>query len=334
MLAADVSRFLSSTDGCEGRRELSGNFVPNTNISDTARGRRRAKRIQLGINRRTTVQMELSSTTCASSELESPPLQSQGYPDAASFALPETSTSKISEVGELSLHEGGSSSRRDTKGCATMSQRRDKSSRVTLVRKEGMELPIGVFYEEMSGDCYEIDVTRMEQTHVESGSVRKVRLEKPCTWRFSKQGGGWGTYPRDVCMELNRVYLTHTYGLHPDKNNSLDPKDDAKVKPVPPASLILSQGVQSSANEFAGQSIASMTALSTSLHGGLRSIRSTGRLIDWLDRFDRFKRPLLGESSQTSQDCFESESDSNESRDDGLDSPKSVFFLTCHFWTN
>ena len=52
--------------------------------------------------------------------------------------------------------------------------------------------------------------------------------------------------------------------------------------------------------------------------GGLRSIRSIGRLIDWFDRFDRFdigknakmKMPLLKELSRTSQDSFESESDS------------------------
>ena len=44
--------------------------------------------------------------------------------------------------------------------------------------------------------------------------------------------------------------------------------------------------------------------------------------------------PLLKELSRTSRDSFESESDSNESRDVRLNSFKSGIFHFCHFWAN
>ena len=62
-------------------------------------------------------------------------------------------------------------------------------------------------------------------------------------------------------------------------------------------------------------------------------------IFDMFDRFDiaktkNFETPLLKELSQSSQDCFESESDSKESQDDRLDSPKSGKNEKCHFWRN
>ena len=46
------------------------------------------------------------------------------------------------------------------------------------------------------------------------------------------------------------------------------------------------------------------------------------------------KMPLLKELSRTSQDSFESESDSQESRDVRLNSPKCCIFHFCQFWAN
>ena len=46
-----------------------------------------------------------------------------------------------------------------------------------------------------------------------------------------------------------------------------------------------------------------------------------------ITKIQKNKMPLFGELSQTSQDSFESESDSNKSRDDRLTSPKSCIFL-------
>ena len=59
--------------------------------------------------------------------------------------------------------------------------------------------------------------------------------------------------------------------------------------------------------------------------------------IERLLRFSRksekkiIKMPLLGELSRTSLDSFESESDSNKSWDDRLNSPKSGKNKKCHF---
>ena len=44
--------------------------------------------------------------------------------------------------------------------------------------------------------------------------------------------------------------------------------------------------------------------------------------------------PLLGELSRSSRDSFEWDSDSKESRDDWLHSPKSGKNKKCHFWRN
>ena len=48
----------------------------------------------------------------------------------------------------------------------------------------------------------------------------------------------------------------------------------------------------------------------------------------------KHKMPLLKELSRTSQDSFQSESDSKESRDVRLDSFRSGIFHFCHFWAN
>ena len=81
---------------------------------------------------------------------------------------------------------------------------------------------------------------------------------------------------------------------------------------------------------------------------GLRSIRSIGRLVDYFDRFDRFDIRKNAEKlkchiggkfriifnytvSQMSQDSLESDSDSNKSWDDRLNSAKSGKNQKCHF---
>ena len=69
------------------------------------------------------------------------------------------------------------------------------------------------------------------------------------------------------------------------------------------------------------------------------------RLVDWsigsIDSIDSIfenkkkqKMQLLGKLSQTFQDSFELDSDSDKSRDDRLNSPKSGIFCFCHFWAN
>eukprot|EP00931_Biecheleriopsis_adriatica_P120346 TRINITY_DN95464_c0_g1_i1.p1 TRINITY_DN95464_c0_g1~~TRINITY_DN95464_c0_g1_i1.p1 ORF type:complete len:396 (+),score=53.60 TRINITY_DN95464_c0_g1_i1:61-1248(+) len=144
-----------------------------------------------------------------------------GYPTTVCPVFAEGPTSSFFEVQNQPVHEAGASPRKDARSQSTSNQRHcGQSSRVRLVWREGTDIPVGVFYQEMSGDAYEIDISSMEQTHVASGCLRKVRLDKPSTWRFSKQGGGWGTYPRDVSTELNRVFLARKYGLNKDKMGS------------------------------------------------------------------------------------------------------------------
>eukprot|EP00927_Polykrikos_kofoidii_P072853 TRINITY_DN68934_c0_g1_i1.p1 TRINITY_DN68934_c0_g1~~TRINITY_DN68934_c0_g1_i1.p1 ORF type:complete len:481 (-),score=44.74 TRINITY_DN68934_c0_g1_i1:29-1471(-) len=105
-------------------------------------------------------------------------------------------------VGEGRAHGKSSSSY-----AAKSNGKRQLSSRVSLIRSESQDLPSGVHYEANVGESYDVDVKRMIQTHVESGSMRKVRREKPGLWRFDKRGSTWGVYPPEVSIELDRIFL-------------------------------------------------------------------------------------------------------------------------------
>lgn len=130
-------------------------------------------------------------------------------------------------------------------GYAAKSQKRSgnqrNSSRAVLIGTPGYELPTGVHYEAGDGDSYDVDIIRMEQVHCESGSVHRIRREKPTVWRFYKRGASWGTYPRDVCVELERIYLALGRRNMPwDRNSSkqgptaeLAPAMDTEVKRIP-----------------------------------------------------------------------------------------------------
>ena len=80
--------------------------------------------------------------------------------------------------------------------------------------------------------------------------------------------------------------------------------------------------------------------LRTIVQGRLRSIRSIRIVFDMFDRFDRFdiqkiqnfEMPFLKELSRSSQDSFELESDSKESRDVWLNSPKSGIWIFSRFF--
>ena len=71
-----------------------------------------------------------------------------------------------------------------------------------------------------------------------------------------------------------------------------------------------------------------------------RSTTTLGRSIDRIEmniesiESKKRKMPLLKELSRTSQDSFESESDSQESRDVRLNSPKNGIFHFCHYGAN
>ena len=66
------------------------------------------------------------------------------------------------------------------------------------------------------------------------------------------------------------------------------------------------------------------------------------RTVDWsivsidsiFEETQKMKMQLFGEFSQGSQDSFETDSNSNKSQDDGLNSPKSGIFCFCCFWAN
>eukprot|EP00930_Biecheleria_cincta_P001979 TRINITY_DN103057_c0_g1_i1.p1 TRINITY_DN103057_c0_g1~~TRINITY_DN103057_c0_g1_i1.p1 ORF type:complete len:403 (-),score=56.51 TRINITY_DN103057_c0_g1_i1:20-1228(-) len=92
---------------------------------------------------------------------------------------------------------------------AQLSQRH-QSPHVSLIRDGCDDLPTGVHYEAGVGrscETYDIDVVRMQQTHVETGSIRKIRREKKGVWRFDKKGSTWGIYPGIVSVELERIFL-------------------------------------------------------------------------------------------------------------------------------
>ncbi|CAE8592994.1 unnamed protein product, partial [Polarella glacialis] len=84
---------------------------------------------------------------------------------------------------------------------------RQMSLRVSLLGSEGQQQPTGVHYEVCSGESYDVDVARLTQTHSESGSIRKIRREKPGVWRYDKKGSCWGIYPGEVSVELERIFL-------------------------------------------------------------------------------------------------------------------------------
>ena len=67
---------------------------------------------------------------------------------------------------------------------------------------------------------------------------------------------------------------------------------------------------------------------------GLCSICSIDSIDSIFKKRKNFETPLLKELSRSSQDSFESESDSKESRDDRLNSFKSGIFHFCHFLAN
>mmetsp|Transcript_48557 Transcript_48557/g.97994 ORF Transcript_48557/g.97994 Transcript_48557/m.97994 type:complete len:432 (+) Transcript_48557:70-1365(+) len=79
---------------------------------------------------------------------------------------------------------------------------------VTTATSGSEELPVGVHYEAGPGESYDVDVLRMQQTHRETGSMRKIRREKKGVWRYDKKGRTWGVYPGFVAVELERIFLS------------------------------------------------------------------------------------------------------------------------------
>ena len=67
---------------------------------------------------------------------------------------------------------------------------------------------------------------------------------------------------------------------------------------------------------------------------GIRFERIPGRSASSLQKWHFFVLPLLGELSKSSRDSWESDSDSNESRDDRLHSFKSGVFIFLRFLVN
>lgn len=276
MLLADVARFLCSFDSHQPiDANQSRGSATLASVGNNMHAGRQAERLQAHIKQEANTQNCIYNTTSASMEVARRRVESNELVEAVEVAgdaclISQTASfgSSVSDEGDgLSLHNVKRSSRRDgehsvARSYATMSQRRGghklQSSHLAHIWKEGFELPMGVWYQDGAGDSYEVHVVRMEQTHVESGSVRKIRREKPAVWRFFKRGGNWGTYPRDVCIELDRVFLANSkrktfWHGHEDADIS------QKASSTPLASTsALPLGVTPSAGDFAGKSLVSV----------------------------------------------------------------------------
>lgn len=157
----------------------------------------------------------------------------------------------------------------------SLSQKKASRARANILRiqligdEDDASLPSGVQYTAHNGETYEISITKMEQTHLENGSVRKIQRLRPTLWRFFMKGDYHGAYPADVQEELEQIFLARnapssTWArdvIHPasSRNRAVArPKEIAKLKTLP-------SGVVPSAEDLMGIPLASIVTLERSL---------------------------------------------------------------------
>lgn len=103
---------------------------------------------------------------------------------------------------------------------------------ISILKREGEELPVGLRFQTEIGDCYEVDVTKMRATDVDRGSIRKIRREKPGVWRYDKKGRTWGIYSAELSIELDRIFLART-GRTPQVRAEMLANPSADVHALP-----------------------------------------------------------------------------------------------------
>eukprot|EP00928_Gymnodinium_smaydae_P082628 TRINITY_DN65949_c0_g1_i1.p1 TRINITY_DN65949_c0_g1~~TRINITY_DN65949_c0_g1_i1.p1 ORF type:complete len:467 (-),score=54.52 TRINITY_DN65949_c0_g1_i1:725-2125(-) len=155
-----------------------------------------------------------------------------------------------------------------------------------LYSKQGS--PVGIHYEVASGDAYDVDVGRMEQTHQQSGHRRRVRRERPGHWLFAKQGSrAFGKYPQAVCRELEKVFLGLTGHCQNSEPADSDTSSFPNVVVAPEKSAVvpkleLQDGVSPSAFDIVGLSLEAAIALERSLQESSLSLDATSAMSELL----------------------------------------------------